>query len=89
MNWLFEKLESRINGLITRMRKDTVMGEIKGLCFDEIEHAIDELKVNCQCPGYWKDLPSLPCPGCIVYDWYYSDRVHDGPDSASGRQNHE
>jgi len=53
------------------------MGEIKGLCLDDVEHAIDELKANCQCPSYWKDKPSLPCPNCIIYGWYYSDRDHD------------
>lgn len=48
------------------------MNEIKGLSVEDVEHAIDELKVNCQCPGYWKDVPDLPCPACIVYDWYHN-----------------
>ena len=52
------------------------MAEIKGLCSDDVEHAVDELKANCQCPNYWKDTPALPCPNCIVYDWYYRDTDH-------------
>ncbi len=65
------KIESELRAWRTK-----VMAEIKGLSSDDVEHAVDELKANCQCPNYWKDTPALPCPNCIVYDWYYHDTDH-------------